>query len=125
MQTDQTVISLRPGGGGSGSGSRGSRIFGTRFDSSASAGVPISLKVGRELFELTCGFLRLMNFELFDPMCEMGFYDLLVDSSIGFITYALVPSAFFYLWWLELDGKTVVFGGNSFCVIPESCFPTN
>ncbi|KAJ8460397.1 hypothetical protein OPV22_033323 [Ensete ventricosum] len=46
----QTVISLRPGGGG-GSGSRGSRIFGPRFDSSASAGVPISLKTGDSRFE--------------------------------------------------------------------------
>ncbi|CAL9171917.1 unnamed protein product [Musa hybrid cultivar] len=56
MQTDQTVISLRPGGGGS--GSRGSRIFGTRFDSSASAGVPISLKV-EQLFRVSSNIVSL------------------------------------------------------------------
>ena len=32
MQADQTVLSLRPGGGG---GNRGSRILGSRFESSA------------------------------------------------------------------------------------------
>lgn len=36
MQADQTVLSLRPGGGTRG----GSRVFGPRFDSSAAAGSP-------------------------------------------------------------------------------------
>ncbi|KAK6249296.1 hypothetical protein QUC31_020861 [Theobroma cacao] len=37
MQTDQTVISLRPGGGGGGGGPRSTRFFATRFEFSSSS----------------------------------------------------------------------------------------
>ncbi|KAL9242204.1 hypothetical protein vseg_016225 [Gypsophila vaccaria] len=37
MQVDQTTISLRPGGGGVGSGSRNVRFFGPRFETSSSS----------------------------------------------------------------------------------------
>lgn len=59
MQADQTVLSLRPGGGGNRGGSRG--VLGPRFDSSSSdlpllrphggAGAPLSLKTGDYRFE--------------------------------------------------------------------------
>lgn len=61
MQADQTVLSLRPGGGGNRGGSRG--VLGPRFDSSSSdlpllrphggAGAPLSLKVHSFLSLLT------------------------------------------------------------------------